>query len=220
MIYLERYNSFKNDCNCGCNDDNCQESESKSTIKNIGPISENLAYHLQQESTLTNNVFRYGSENYINLINEARLQYQSGNIELSPIDQEIIATDIGKSAMYNGKKVWLDLPLEDDINEATYQGREIDLNKPMRDSSASKPYKVYVAGCNKKTKNNPQGIKVVRFGSGGLKAKIDDPEARKRYDSRHGCSKGKHDDKCKPGFWSCRLPRYKSLNLKGSGKWW
>jgi hypothetical protein len=49
------------------------------------------------------------------------------------------------------------------------------LNKPMRDSSGGKAYKVYVK--DPKTKK----IKTVRFGSGGLRAKINDPkEARQR----------------------------------------
>jgi hypothetical protein len=110
---------------------------------------------------------------------------------------------------------------ESSINEVKYRGKDVKTRKPSRDSSASKPYKVYVSGCNEKTDSNPQGVKVVRFGSGGLRAKIDDPERRKAYDSRHGCSEGKHNDKCKPGYWSCRLPRYaKDLGLSGSGQWW
>jgi hypothetical protein len=29
------------------------------------------------------------------------------------------------------------------------------------------------------------------------------------------------NDKTKPGYWACRLPRYaKSLGLSGGGKWW
>jgi len=86
------------------------------------------------------------------------------------------------------------------------------LNKPKR--GGSKAYYVYV--------KNPDTGNVIKveFGS-GMRAKIDDPEARKRYDDRHGCSKGRHDDKTKPGYWSCRLPRYsKSLGLSGGGQWW
>ena len=83
------------------------------------------------------------------------------------------------------------------------------LNKPMRDSSGGKAYKVYVK--DPKTGN----IKTVRFGSGGLKAKINDPKARQAFAKRHKCST--RNDKTKASYWSCRLPRYaKLLGLKSS----
>jgi len=88
------------------------------------------------------------------------------------------------------------------------------LNKPMRDSSGGKAYKVYVK--DPKTKK----IKTVRFGSGGLRAKINDKKARNAFAARHKCSQKK--DKTKAGYWSCRLPRYaKLLGLKSNfGGFW
>ena len=83
------------------------------------------------------------------------------------------------------------------------------LNKPMRDSSGGKAYKVYVK--DPKTGN----IKTVRFGSGGLKAKINDKKARNAFAKRHKCSE--KTDKTKASYWSCRLPRYaKLLGLKST----
>ena len=88
------------------------------------------------------------------------------------------------------------------------------LNKPMRDSSGGKAYKVYVK--DPKTKK----VKTVRFGSGGLRAKINDKAARNAFAKRHKCSTKK--DKTKAGYWSCRLPRYaKLLGLKSNfGGFW
>jgi len=88
------------------------------------------------------------------------------------------------------------------------------LNKPMRDSSGGKAYKVYVK--DPKTGN----IKTVRFGSGGLRAKINDKKARNAFAKRHKCSTKK--DKTKASYWSCRLPRYaKLLGLKSNfGGFW
>jgi hypothetical protein len=88
------------------------------------------------------------------------------------------------------------------------------LNKPMRDSSGGKAYKVYVK--DPKTKK----IKTVRFGSGGLRAKINDKKARNAFAKRHNCAQKK--DKTKAGYWSCRLPRYaKLLGLKSNfGGFW
>ncbi len=83
------------------------------------------------------------------------------------------------------------------------------IGKPMRSSSGGKAYKVYVK--DPKTKK----IKTVRFGSGGLRAKINDSKARAAFAKRHKCSTKK--DRTKAGYWSCRLPRYaKLLGLKSS----
>jgi hypothetical protein len=83
------------------------------------------------------------------------------------------------------------------------------IGKPMRSSSGGKAYKVYVK--DPKTKK----VKTVRFGSGGLRAKINDSKARAAFAKRHKCSQKK--DRTKAGYWSCRLPRYaKLLGLKSS----
>ena len=95
------------------------------------------------------------------------------------------------------------------LSEAKNKKSNKKLNKPMRDSSGGKAYKVYVK--DPKTKK----IKTVRFGSGGLRAKINDKKARNAFAARHKCSQKK--DKTKAGYWSCRLPRYaKLLGLKSS----
>ena len=95
------------------------------------------------------------------------------------------------------------------LNEATKKKNTKKLNKPMRDSSGGKAYKVYVK--DPKTGN----IKTVRFGSGGLKAKINNSKARQAFSKRHDCPN--KNDKTKASYWSCRLPRYaKLLGLKSS----
>jgi len=104
------------------------------------------------------------------------------------------------------------LPLEEAKKKPNKNNKK--LNKPMRDSSGGKAYKVYVK--DPKTKK----IKTVRFGSGGLRAKINDKKARNAFAKRHKCSTKK--DKTKAGYWSCRLPRYaKLLGLKSNfgGVW-
>ena len=112
-----------------------------------------------------------------------------------------------------GIKVPLDFIMELTEGEINEEAKK-KLNKPMRDSSGGKAYKVYVK--DPKTKK----IKTVRFGSGGLRAKINDKEARNAFAKRHKCSTKK--DKTKAGYWSCRLPRYaKLLGLKSNfGGFW
>ena len=99
------------------------------------------------------------------------------------------------------------------VNEAKYQGKEVKLNKPRR--GGSKKFIVY-------TKNPKTGkvVKVSFGGTTGLKAKINNAEARKSFAARHNCAAKK--DKTKAGYWSCRLPRYASLlGLKSSfGGYW
>jgi hypothetical protein len=100
--------------------------------------------------------------------------------------------------------VWVDKFV---LKEAKNDNKPI--GKPMRDTSGGKAYKVYVK--DPKTGN----IKTVRFGSGGLKAKINNPKARQAFSARHKCST--RNDKTKASYWSCRLPRYaKLLGLKSS----
>ena len=72
------------------------------------------------------------------------------------------------------------------------------LNKPER--GGSKAYFVYVR--DPKTKK----IKKVSFGSGGLRAKINNKQARNAFAARHNCKNKK--DRTMAGYWSCNLPRY------------
>jgi hypothetical protein len=222
VMSIKKFNNFKEkDCGCGCGgcNENKKYNEEGYILKENVSVSDNLQYHISNNISLYESVFRYGSEAYFETINEARKLHKQGDLILNEIDTELLSTDIGEKAMYEGEEVWLDAPMEDieNISEKDkYKG--IKTSSPKR--GGTKAYKVYVAGCNKETKSNPRGIKIVNFGS-GMRAKIDDPDARKRYDSRHGCSEGKHNDKCKAGYWSCRLPRFSSqLNLSGGGKWW
>jgi len=107
--------------------------------------------------------------------------------------------------------------IREPLNEAKKKNKKKNtkkLNKPMRDSSGGKAYKVYVK--DPKTGN----IKTIRFGSGGLKAKINNKKARDAFSKRHKCPT--KTDKTKASYWSCRLPRYaKLLGLKSnfSGFW-
>jgi hypothetical protein len=180
-------------------------------------LSEGLKYHMDNNMPLTEHVYRAGSQKYFELWAEARALYTRGILEVTDNDLEVLTeTDLGHFGMFEGKKVPLDFPIELTIDEAKKAKKKNTkkLNKPMRDSSGGKAYKVYVK--DPKTKK----VKTVRFGSGGLRAKINDKEARNAFAARHKCSTKK--DKTKAGYWSCRLPRYaKLLGLKSNfGGFW
>ena len=202
-------------CSCGCN--TCENVGNAGVILNesIAPreiLSENLRYHVENKLPLTENTFRYGSKSFLNLWAEARSLYLREVIHVNDDDKEILEeTDLGNYGMYEGVKVPLDLPMleEEELKEAQDKKKNPPLGKPKRDSSGGKAYKVYVR--DPKTKK----IKTVRFGSGGLKAKINNPKARQAFAKRHNCAQKK--DKTKASYWSCRLPRYaKLLGLKSS----
>jgi hypothetical protein len=200
------------------------ESSIPMEIESGVETSNELAYHLDNGVSLSECVFRYGSDKYFKLISEVKDLYKKGFINLNENDKAIVEDFTGEFIKINGKVRLLEFIEEDfDLNQLNesdkYKGKKS--NSPKRDSSGGKAYKVYVPGCSVKSESNPRGIKVVRFGSGGLKAKLNDSDAKKRYNSRHGCSKGRHNDKCKAGYYSCRLPRYaKKLGLSGGGEWW
>lgn len=189
------------------------------------PISENVQYHIDNNISFTKNIFRTGSKAFYDLLEEVRYLYDTNQIVLESLDKDLYEnTDIGKFGYFNGEKVPLDIPmLNEDLSpkvydayifESLYKGKKVQLNKPTR-SSGPKKYKVYVK--DPKTGN----IKVVNFGDmkGGLTSKINDPEARKSFVARHDCKNKK--DKTKPGYWSCRLPRYaKNLGLSGGGNFY
>ena len=94
----------------------------------------------------------------------------------------------------------------DDLFENKKKKKKKDppIGKPKR--GGPKAYYVYVR--DPKTKR----IKKVTFGSGGLRAKIRNPKARKAFAARHRCSQA--NDRTTARYWSCRLPRYaKALGL-------
>jgi len=198
-------------CSCGCN-----TCETKAPLLTEGvlfeqPISENLLYHIKNGKPITENTFRYGSTAFINLWKEARTLYSRDILNVGEEDEHILLeTHLGEYGMFEGDRVPLDLPMIDEelLLEAKYQGKEVALGKPKR--GGSKKFYVYVM--NPKTKK----VKKVSFGgTTGLTAKINDSAARTNFAKRHNCAEKK--DKTKPGYWSCRLPRYASLlGLKGS----
>ena len=181
--------------NIGC----CSRPKAPLLLENSGKtlISEHLQYHIQNKLPLTENTFRYGSKAFLNLWKEARELHNSGIILLEGDDKQIAEeTDLGKAVKINDQIYFLDLPLLEEEKK-----KNPPLNKPKR--GGSKAYYVYVR--DPKTKK----IKKVSFGSSGLRAKINNPKARKAFAARHKCSQ--KTDRTKPSYWSCRLPRYSSL---------
>lgn len=186
------------------------------------PLHEGIDYHIKRKIPLHESIFRMGSDAYFDMFKKARQLYQEGNLthELDWFDEEILRdTQLGEWEYVDGVgRVPLDMIIDEANHEkfleAEYQGKKVDLNKPKR--GGSKKFYVY-------TKNDKGNVIKVAFGAkdggGNLAVKLKDPKARKAFADRHNCEK--KNDKTKPGYWACRLPRYaKSLGLSGGGTWW
>jgi len=207
-----------------------------------------LQYHLDNGLTLSENVYRYSSERFIQLFAEARDAWRDGLIELNEEDAQLLeSTDIGEYGIFEGEKVPLDLPMVDeqmdiydDIaneefgmdfdqlgpNEQEWVRNEIDNLSEAEYQGREVPLNKPKRGGPKKffvyVKNPKTGkIKKVNFGdSGNLSVKIKEPGARASFAARHNCDQKK--DKTKPGYWSCNIGRYwKSLggSRNFSGYW-
>ena len=76
MIHLKDFNSYEN-------------------------ISENLKYHIDNDLSILENVFRPGSDSFFSLLKEARDLYENGYVSFSDLDKELFeTTDIGKFAEF------------------------------------------------------------------------------------------------------------------------
>lgn len=181
-------------------------------IDNI-KVSKELKYHLDNNINLYENVFRIYSKAWYKLINEARILYNKNLLALNDEDAELVESDVGETAYYNGKKVKLDSPfiLKEIVNESEYKGKKVKTNKPFRTPGENKKFAVYV-----KTKSG--NIKKIRFGDPKLKVKNNNPSRAKSFRARHKCHE--KTDKETPGYWACRIGRYaKSVGLKSNKSW-
>ena len=187
--------------------------ETTLVIKEGAQVSEHLQYHIENNLSLTNNVFRAYSNGYFNLVNEVRELWERGLISLNEEDTLMVESDLGKTAEFEGEYVYLDAPvsLMEEINEADYRGRNVDLNKPFRTPGGPKKFAVYV--------KSPKGnVKKVTFGDPGLRVKNANKKAAKSFRARHKCDQKK--DRTTAGYWSCNLGRYaKQLGLSSSNSW-
>jgi hypothetical protein len=179
-------------------------------------VSEELQYHIDENLTLTNNVFMVYSKKYFDLINEVRDLWMRDLIQLNEEDEQMVMSDTGKVALFEDKMVYLDAPvLESDdfdfLNEAEHRGKKVNIGKPFRTPGGPKKFAVYV-------KTPGGGVKKVTFGDPNLKVRNKNKGAAKSFRARHKCDQKK--DRTTAGYWSCNVGRYsKQLGLKSSNSW-
>ena len=168
----------------------------KILIENV-QFSENIQYHIKNNLSLSNTVFRLGSEAWMDLVNEMRELHANGMNEVNENDEFILMTEAGRTGVYQGKSVSLD--------------------SPRRATSGPKKFVVYVNSGRK----NAEGrvvAKKIGFGDRSLSVKNRDPKRAKSFRARHKCHL--KNDKNKPGYWACRIGRYaKQVGLSSSASW-
>ena len=123
-------------CDCGCN--TCDTKSTLMLNESLAPrdiLSEGLKYHMDANKPLTEHLYRAGSDSYFNLWAEARSLYSREILEITHEDDLAVLTEthLGHFGMFEGKKVPLDFPMEDEsINEANSNYPDFDLNKNIR----------------------------------------------------------------------------------------
>ena len=187
-------------------------------LKEDAQVSDSLKYHIENNLSLTDNIYRVYSEAYFNLVNEVRQLWESGLINLNEEDTLMVESDLGKKVKINGEIVYLDAPFiyeeeteQDIIEEAKHRGKNVKLNKPFRTPGGPKKFAVYV-------KTPGGGVKKVTFGDPKLKVRNRNKGAAKSFRARHKCDQKK--DRTTAGYWSCSVGRYaKQLGLSSSNSW-
>ena len=182
-------------------------------------ISEGLQFHIKENIPISTNVYRRGSINYFELLNETRDLYNKGLIDLNhDIDKMYITElDVGEWDYYNGNLVPLDYPMmlnEENLVEAKYKGKKVRLGKKGVRRVKGKKGRAEVFVRDPKTGK----IKRVEFGSSmpmAMGSSDEHKKRRKSFGDRHQCSKKK--DKTKAGYWSCRATKLFGRNIPG---WW
>ena len=183
---------------------------------NVINLSEGLQHHIDTATPLTNNIYRIGSDEYFNIIREARVAYKKDAYKpLNEEEKEMLESDLGEWAEFEGEKVPLDFPMYvETLDEKKKKKKKKDppIGKPMKNAGGGKKYKVFV--------RNPQTgkIKKISYGDskGGLKGNWNSAEARASFASRHQCAKKK--DRTKAGYWACRA--HKDFGTNVPGRFW
>jgi len=194
-------------------------------------VKEAVEYHMENQISFTENVFRPGSEMFFEMIAEAKKLYKEG--KYMPADKfeiDLLESDIGEIAEFEGQQVVLDYPIEEGLEECWKGYVQRGLKKkgdrmvpncvPVNEEDKTdgkgigKPWReggggaVYV-------RTGDGGVKKVRFSQSGMAKKFNDPGATKSFVARHRCLTNK--DKTSASYWACRYPRF----FSNSGKiWW
>lgn len=169
------------------------------TFEDWQNVSPELKAHVEEGLDLTNSFFRLGSDAYIKLFEEVKQYWDKGNVILKgPSGWMAKNLEVGKPAIYQGKKVKLDSP----------------------ERGGKKKFIVY-RNTGRTDKEGNVIAKKIEWGDPKLDVKNDDPGRAASFWARHGCDKMEKMDPTKAGFWACYGPTLfgKQLGLKSDQPW-
>jgi hypothetical protein len=177
-------------------------------------INEHIRYHIENGLSISDSIFRVGSDAYLDFVNEMRKLFSEGKIKVSENDQFIL------EKLYTGKKGTYTDP---DTGKKT----SVTLDDPRISPSDIKTlYYVYrpsPSGEKDKDSGLPKAIMIgfgEKPGAGkpDVRDKHQDPGRRAQFLARHNCKE--KDDPYASGWWSCNIHRwYKQLGLKTADPW-
>ncbi len=194
-------------------------------------LEEAVSYHIENKISFTENVFRPGSEMFFEMISEAKKLYKEG--KYTPTDEyevDMLNSDIGEIAEYEGQAVVLDYPIEEGLEECwtgyTQRGMKkkgdkmvpncVPVNEaddPTGGKGIGKPFRSNGGGAVYVRVGD--GVRKINFSQSGMTKKYMDPAATRSFVARHHCLSNK--DKTSRSYWACRWPRF----FSNSGKtWW
>jgi hypothetical protein len=195
-------------------------------------LSEAVDYHHQNNLSLIENVYRPGSEMFFAMILEAKRLYAEGlYTPKDEYEQDLLESDIGEVAEFEGEQVLLDYPYEEDMEECwkgyTQKGMKKkgdkmvpncvpmeEENDPTKGKGIGKPFRSRGGGAVY-VRNEKGNVVKVNFSQSGMKKRFNEPSRVKSFVARHNCYGNK--DKTSASYWACRWPRY----FSDSGqKWW
>ena len=195
-------------------------------------LSEAVDYHHQNNLSLIENVYRPGSEMFFAMILEAKRLYSEGlYTPKDEYEQDLLESDIGEVAEFEGEQVLLDYPYEEDMEECwkgyTQKGMKKkgdkmvpncvpmeEENDPTKGKGIGKPFRSRGGGAVY-VRNEKGNVIKVNFSQSGMKKRFNEPARVKSFVARHNCYGNK--DKTSASYWACRWPRY----FSDSGqKWW
>ena len=91
-------------------------------------FSEGLRYHVENSIPLYDCIYRPGSKGFFSLISESRKMYNNGLLKVDEDELDMLNSDLGEFALYEGREVALDFPIS---LEADYELQQRHLNEGL-----------------------------------------------------------------------------------------
>jgi hypothetical protein len=177
-------------------------------------INENIKYHIENQLTISESIFRVGSDAYLDFVNEMRELWKSGKISVSEDDQFIL------EKLYTGQKGTYTDSDSGRKKTVTLDDPQI---SPKEIDTLFYVYRPSKSGEKDKDTGLPKAI-MMGFGEkpgagkDDVRDKHQDPGRRAQFLARHNCKEKK--DEYASGWWSCNVHRFwKQLGLKTNDPW-